>query len=138
MKPSQPTLDAVFRQCNAFCAFAVCLLVLYGCNRDLTYLLQKDDVWTLSVFEGGRETSRKEIGRDSPLRAVILDWAKRNASGWTVAPQTFVPDVLVSGQSFQLNFRPDFAVIGSNGWQCSKGLPADEYARLRGALSATQ
>lgn len=116
-------------------AAIACALILSGCKVDLPKELGQDDSWTIEAYQHGSPGTPKTVGKGSLERQRLLVWAGQNVNGWSLAIQSYAPDVYVVGRSFRLNIRPNFVVFGSGYLQYSKEISADDYQRLRAELT---
>jgi hypothetical protein len=115
-------------------SIVLAVLGLSGCTEDVAQAIEQDESWTLHIYNNGGVQATKLVGPGTE-RNELLKWAGDNANGWSLAMQDFVPCLLISGNSFRLNFLPTVAVFSSGPLQYSKSISGEEYQHLRQVLA---
>lgn len=107
-----------------------------ACTKDLPPLVNSQSNLTAVIYVDGRPIAEGVIAKASPAYEAVTSWVKANPSNWTTSFVTYVPDILVLGDNFQINFRQDSVIFGYQNSQVKKHISQSDYANLRKTILA--
>jgi len=114
-----------------FFLLALTLSALSACKVDVAGELEKVSTISASTYERGHIRSQGALARGTTEYITLLGWARENSDEWSMALGSYVPDILFSGASFQLNITRTYAIIGIGRWQYKKSISDVDFKKLK-------
>lgn len=111
-------------------AVIISLALLSGCKVDALSAFDAQGDLTLYVYGSGRPFEPQKIKVNSAIYKKLRDWVANNKTGWSHTPATYVPSVMVLGETFSLNFLDSSVILNYEGGQYIKQIDVSEYAFL--------
>jgi hypothetical protein len=82
------------------------------------------------IYDNGNPVAERELPAGSEGADQIAHWLESNRLGWTSTPATYVPQRLVRGDSFSLNFGEKHCVLNYGGRQLYKSGDMSELSQV--------
>ena len=112
-------------------ATALVLVAAAGCTHSMSVALLPGESLDLYVYSEGRVVDRCMVPPGDDRYKRLDAWLKAHTDGWSVAIADYVPNILVHGSRFRLNFMSGAAILGRDYEQYSHRVYPSEYAYLR-------
>ena len=108
---------------------AVVVALCGGCARSIQFTLP-DTPLDLSLAVNGAAVKRCTIRQDSRQHKALSTWLGEHKNGWQGSVATYVPNVVVAGKDFNLNFLPSIAVLNYDDHQFTHQVSPSDFAFL--------
>ena len=105
--------------------------ILTGCASSVFVSVPENETLKVHVYIQGSSSQNCEISPDSKMHKLFVDWLSKNHSGWHATPASYVPNVLISGSKFNVNFVSKFAIINYDEGQYSHDINPSDFANFR-------
>lgn len=109
---------------------AMLLLELSACTHDFSSVIEQEKELSVIVYHSGHEVETGVITKNSEAYKSIIKWIKDNRTGWQSTVATYVPELIVRGEGFQLNLRPKDAIFGYGNEQFVLAISDADYSNL--------
>lgn len=108
-------------------AIMLTVMAMSGCSESIELELPENTSLELDIHSNGRRGESCTIAPDSFQfnRLALLIAAHRE--GWVPTPATYVPNVLVTGPDFSINFLRESVVISYAAGQFERPIAASDY-----------
>jgi len=89
------------------------ILGLTACKIDSNAIMQQEDHLSLSrhFYNPSKPAIETEITKESAKYRELLKWFEKNQNDWTPSVVTYAPNVMVTGQKFNINFTKGGAIL---------------------------
>lgn len=97
--------------------FPLLILCICSCKDKSPVLNIKDQLTngiTVQRFNGGHKINEYNIASNAPVLVQLSEWITNNTTGWKRSYTSYVPEVVIRGSSFSLNFLSGKVVL--NAW----------------------
>ena len=99
-------------------------VMLSGCQKSLDWSLPNE---SLKMERGGQTCT---ISPSSTQFKELSDWLAGNRGGWSSSPASYVPNVMLRGSNFSVNFVNSLVVVNYRGGQFTHDISPSDYAFL--------
>lgn len=106
------------------------LLLLVGCKQEADIVFPDFEVLDLYVYKNGVPVAEEKLAPGTPKHNKLKEWVNSNRTGWEMSMATYVPNVLVSGSDFSINFRSSDVVLNYKKGQYTKPIAQSNYQYL--------
>ena len=113
-----------------YISLVVLAFALFGCKQDIDFVFPDFEELNLEIYGTGAPVKEQKIVPGTEKHNKLKEWVVNNKSGWASSMATYVPNVLVSGSGFSLNFRSKKVILNYKGGQFTKTSSQTEYEFL--------
>ena len=105
--------------------------LLISCKVDTGEILSSNETLKVTIYSGGAPIEEYFLTPSDDEYKKFKSWVKSNQSGWNFTLATYVPNLLVSGESFSCNFMSSSVVLNYEGGQFTKDINSEDYEFLQ-------
>ena len=106
-------------------------VLLSSCKVDTDKIIDSNENIEVSIHENGLPVQTYTLNPGDEEYKKFMSWVKSNNTGWDSTLASYVPMLIVSGESFSFNFMGNGVVVNYEGGQFTKSVDPKEYKYLK-------
>ncbi len=106
------------------------ILSLSSCKIDFKSLIDLSETYLVSINENGKYSKEYTMSLGNEKHSQFIVWFKENQSDWDPTPVSYVPNVVVQGKKFSLNFMNKVVILNYEKGQFIKDINLNDYEYL--------